>query len=626
MPHRTTVVDRGPPPATLVLFNGPAPASEMWIDRIKSRLSGLFGEDARAFIPRLLRTEGRRHAKGYALAFFFMFLVAASTAITAYMIKEIVNGIFVNQAYYLVWLLSSAVVVIYTIKGLAAYGATVTLAYIGNRIVSDFRKRVYDSMLAQGVAYFAARHSTDFMNRLSYGATGARQVLDLVITSLGRDVLTLIGLLIVMISQDPLVTLGGVITMPIAVIFVRKMINRARKILLREFGGIGEMLQTMQETAQGIRIVKSYGLEDQLRQRFHASVQSTELAANKIARISGRASPLMESLGGFAIAAAVAYTGHNVLASGKTPGEFAAVITALILCYEPAKRLARLNIDLSTNLVGVRFLYEILDSVPAEREEAGLPNLAVTRGRVEFRDVVFAYRPVETVLHGVSFAAEPGQTTAFVGPSGGGKTTIMNLLERFYEPQSGEILIDGQPVAGCTRRSLRDAIAYVSQDVYLFSGTVRDNIALGKPDASEDEIVAAAKSAYAHDFILGFEQGYDTQVGEHGLQLSGGQRARIAIARAFLKNAPILLLDEPTAALDSEAEHEIQRALDKLRSSRTTLVIAHRLQTVIAADKICVVEKGRVVETGRHDELIAQRGRYHKVYEVQFHVPHAASA
>ncbi|HEY8267152.1 MAG TPA: ABC transporter ATP-binding protein [Xanthobacteraceae bacterium] len=598
----------------------------MWIDRIKSRLSGLFGEDARTIIPRLLRTEGRKHAKGYALGFFFLFLVAASTSITAYMIKEIVNGIFVNQAYYLVWLLSAAIVTVYTVKGLAAYGATVIMAYVGNRVISDFRKRMYDSMLTQGVAYFAARHSTDFMNRLNFGANGARQVLDLVITSLGRDVLTLIGLIAVMVSQDPIVSIFGLLTLPIAVLFVRKMISRARKIVQREFGGLGEMMQTMQETAQGIRIVKSYGLEDRLRIRFQASVQSTELATNKMARVSARASPLMETLGGFAIAAAVAYTGHTVLVTGKTPGEFAAVLTALILCYEPAKRLARLNIDLSNALVGVRMLYDVLDSVPAEREEAGLPNLAVTRARVEFRDVVFAYRPVETVLQGISFTAEPGQTTALVGPSGGGKTTIMNLLERFYEPLSGEILIDGQPIAGCTRRSLREAIAYVSQDVYLFSGTVSENIAFGKPSASEDEIVAAAKAAYAHDFILGFEHGYDTEVGEHGLQLSGGQRARIAIARAFLKNAPILLLDEPTAALDSEAEHEIQRALDKLRTSRTTLVIAHRLQTVIAADKICVIEKGRVVENGRHDELIARRGRYHKVYEVQFHVPQAASA
>lgn len=598
----------------------------MWIDRIKSRLSGLFGEDARTIIPRLLRTEGRRHAKGYALALFFMFLVASATALTAYMIKEIVNGIYVDQTYYLVWLLSAAIVVIYTVKGLATYGETVTMAYVGNRVVSDFRKRMYDSMLAQGVAYFAARHSTDFMNRLSFGASGARQVLELVITSLGRDVFTLIGLIIVMFSQDPIVTIIGLITLPIAVLFVRKMINRARSIVLREFGGIGEMLQTMQETAQGIRIVKSYGLEDRLRNRFQASVQSTELAANKMARVAARASPLMETLGGFAIASAVAYTGHNVLVSGKTPGEFAAVLTALILCYEPAKRLARLNVDLSNALVGVRFLYDILDSVPAEREEASLPNLAMTHGRIEFRDVVFAYRPAETVLQGVSFTAEPGQTTALVGPSGGGKTTIMNLIERFYEPQSGEILIGGQPIAGCTRRSLREAIAYVSQDVYLFSGTARDNIAFGRPGASEDEIVAAAKAAYAHDFILGFEHGYDSHVGEHGLQLSGGQRARIAIARAFLKNAPILLLDEPTAALDSEAEHEIQRALDKLRASRTTIVIAHRLQTVIAAERICVVERGRVVETGRHDELIARRGRYHKVYEVQFHIPQAASA
>ena len=401
----------------------------MWIDRIKSRLSGLIGEDAK-IIPRLLLTEGRRHAKGYALAIFFMFLVAFSTSMTAYMIKEIVNGIFVNQTYYLVWLLSAAIVTIYTVKGLAAYGEAVTMAYVGNRIVSDFRKRMYDCMLAQGVAYFAARHSTDFMNRLSFGANGARQVLDLVITSLGRDVFTLIGLIVVMMSQDPVVTLLGLTTLPIAVLFVRKMVSRARKIVQREFGGLGEMLQTMQETAQGVRIVKSYGLENRLRDRFHGSVQSAEAAANKMARVGARASPLMESLGGFAIAASVAYTGHNVLASGKTPGEFAAVLTALILCYEPAKRLARLNIDLSSALAGVRLLYDILDSVPAEREEAGLPDLAVTRGRVEFRDVVFAYRKVETVLQGVSFAAEPGQTTALVGPSGGGKTTIIKKSDR----------------------------------------------------------------------------------------------------------------------------------------------------------------------------------------------------
>jgi ATP-binding cassette subfamily B protein len=326
----------------------------------------------------------------------------------------------------------------------------------------------------------------------------------------------------------------------------------------------------------------------------------------------------METLGGFAIAGVIMYAGDSVLRGGQTPGEFFSVITALLLSYEPAKRLARLNIDIAAGLRFTRFMFDLLDSPAAEREEADLPKLAVRRGRIEFRKVVFGYRSGEPILREISLVAEPGQTTALVGPSGGGKSTIMNLIERFYDPQKGIILIDDQDITRFSRRSLRDAIAYVSQDVFLFSGTVRDNIAMGRPGAGEAEIVAAAKAAHAHDFIENFEHGYDTPVGEHGLQVSGGQRARITIARAFLKNAPILLLDEPTSALDSESEHEVQRALDDLRASRTTLVIAHRLQTVIAAEKICVVDGGQIVETGRHDELVARRGRYFSFYQKQF--------
>jgi subfamily B ATP-binding cassette protein MsbA len=265
-----------------------------------------------------------------------------------------------------------------------------------------------------------------------------------------------------------------------------------------------------------------------------------------------------------------------------------------------------------------RFLFNVLDKLPSEQEEADIPKLKVQRGRIEFRKVVFGYLAHEPILHAISFVAEPGQTTALVGPSGGGKSTIMNLIVRFYDPEAGSILIDGQDISRFSRRSLRDATAYVSQDVFLFSGSVRDNIAMGKPGAGETEIIAAAKAAHAHDFIEGFTKGYDTEVGEHGLQVSGGQRARIAIARAFLKNAPILLLDEPTSALDSESEYEVQRALDDLRASRTTLVIAHRLQTVIAADKICVVDSGQIVEIGRHEELVARRARYYSFYEKQF--------
>jgi ATP-binding cassette subfamily B protein len=598
----------------------------MWFERLKYRLSGLLGEDARAFIPRLLRTDGRRHARRYALAICFMALVAASTAVVAYLVKEVVNGIFVNRDYNMIWVLAAVIATIYTIKGFAMYGQAVTMAKIGNRIVADYQKRLFDSMLSQNVAYFADHHSTEFINRMYMGAVAARQVLEVLITGLGRDLLMLTGLVIVMLSQDPLISIAGLVTLPAAVIGVRKLVKRARRSIHDEFTSRARLLQTMQEATRGVQVIKSYRLEDSMRARFAVSVADLERAMNRAARAFSRASPLMETLGGFAVAGALLYAAHYMLTGAQTPGQFAAVVTAFILSYEPAKRLARLNIDLAANFVGVRFLFEVLDAPPAEREPAGLPALAVKQGRIEFRDVAFAYRPGEPVLNGVSFAAEPGQTTALVGPSGGGKTTIMNLIERFYEPHSGEILIDRQPIAACSRGSLRDAIAYVSQDVFLFSGTIRDNIALGKPGAGDAEIVAAAKAAHAHDFIMGFERGYDAPVGEHGLQLSGGQRARIAIARAFLRDAPILLLDEPTAALDSEAEREIQRALDKLRAQRTTLVIAHRLQTVMAAERICVVEKGRIVETGRHAELIARRGRYQRVYEVQFHVPQAAIA
>ncbi|HEY4863220.1 MAG TPA: ABC transporter ATP-binding protein [Xanthobacteraceae bacterium] len=598
----------------------------MLLERIKFRLSGLLGEDARSIIPRLLRTDGRRYAWRFALAFVFMFLVAGSTSFSAYLMKDVVNKIFVEGREGAIWVLGGVLIALSTIKGFSAYGQAVTLGRIGNRIIAGYQKRLYDNLLAQGIPFFSERHSTEFLNRLNSGAAGARGILEILITTIGRDLLTLVGLVTVMVIQDAFLAFICLVAMPVAVVGVRSLIRRTRKIVQRQFVGAGKILHTMQETIQGIRVVKSFNLEDMLRTRMNTHVGEVEQAMNKWVRVSARSSPLMEMLGGFAVAAAVMYAGLGVLKGGRLPGEFFSVITALLLAYEPAKRLARVNIDIAANLVYVRNLFEIIDSKPAEREPEDLPQLAVKSGKIEFRDVEFAYRPGEPVLRRFSFMAEPAQTTALVGPSGAGKSTVMGLIERFYEPQAGVILIDGQDIAKVSRRSLRDAMAYVSQDVFLFSGTIRDNIAFGRPAARESEIIAAAKAAHAHDFILGFGPGYDTPVGEHGMQLSGGQRARISIARAFLKNAPILLLDEPTAALDSESELMVQRALDALRISRTTLVIAHRLQTVIAATRILVMEGGRVVETGRHDELVARRGRYHDFYQMQFSERRAANA
>jgi ATP-binding cassette subfamily B protein len=598
----------------------------MLIDRIKYRLSGLFGEDARIIIPRLLATTGRRYAGRYLLALLFMLLVAGSTSMSAYLMKDVVNKIFVEGREWAIWALGGTLIALSAVKGFSAYGQAVTLGRIGNRIIADYQNRLYDNLLKQGVPFFAARHSAEFLNRLNSGAAGARAILEILITTMGRDLVTLVGLVAVMVVQDSLLAFICLIAMPIAVTGVRQLIRRTRNIVKRQFVGTGKVLQTMQETIQGIRVVKSFNMEDELRVKMREHVGEVEAATNKMTRVASRSSPLMEMLAGFAVAGAVMYAGLGVLKGGRMPGEFFSVITALLLAYEPAKRLARVNIDLAANLTYVRFLFDILDNKPAEEEPANLPALKVERGRIEFRDVDFGYRPEESVLRHLSFVAEPGETTALVGPSGAGKSTVMSLLERFYDPQAGAILIDGQDIANVSRRSLRDAMAYVSQDVFLFSGTIRDNIAFGHPNATESAIVAAAKAAHAHDFIESFGSGYDTQVGEHGAQLSGGQRARISIARAFLKNSPILLLDEPTAALDSESEVMVQRAIDALKVSRTTLVIAHRLQTVLGANRILVLEHGKVVETGKHDELVARRGRYFDFYQMQFSERRAASA
>lgn len=594
--------------------------------RLKERLSGIFGEDARKIIPRLLATDGRRHARRYALAFVFMALIAATTALSAYMMKHVVDRIFVEGSYLAVWILGFTLLGLFAVKGLASYGQMVTLARIGNRIIADYQRKIYDSLLSQGVSFFAERHSTEFLHRMNTGAGGARNVLDLIVTSIGRDLLTLVGLVIVMAVQDPVMMLLAAVTMPPAVLFIRSLVRRTRKSIQHQFAQTGTLMKALQETVQGFRIVKAYNLEDDMRARMFGTVTELETVMNKIARLKARSSPIMEMLGGFAIAGFVMYAGHGVLRGGQYPGEFFSVVTALLLTYEPAKRLARLHIDLGASLTQARFMFDLLDNLPSEREEAGKPALQIERGRIEFREVAFQYRPSEPVLRGISFVAEPGQTTALVGASGSGKSTIMNLVVRFWDPQTGKILIDDQDIVQFTRRSLRGQIAYVSQDVFLFSGSIRENIAIGRLNASEAEIVAAAKAAHAHDFITGFPQGYDSPVGEHGVQISGGQRARIAIARAFLKDARILLLDEPTAALDSESEREVQRALDALRASRTTLVIAHRLQTVISADRICVVDNGRIVEVGRHDELMTRRGRYHELYQTQFEERQAANA
>ena len=572
---------------------------------------------ATALIRRLLTEQGMVHWRKYVVAFMLMALSAGCTAFSAYLIGDVINQAYVNRNLPGIVTLGFITAALFAVKGIATYGHSVMLSRIGNRIVANNQRAVFGKLLSEGLNFFSDRHSTEFIARLSTGAAAATQVINLLITSVGRDLLSLIGLITVMVVQDPLMSFFSFVVAPPAFFVLRKLIRRIYSIARSQFHGGTRILETLQETLQGIRIVKAFTLEDTMRERFDRNVAAVEHEANKMARVSNRASPLMETLGGCAIAIAITYGGYRVIDTGATPGQFFSFITAFLLAYEPAKRLARLNIELNSALVGVRILFEVIDSPPSEPADNNKPDLQIRTARLEFDDVQFAYRGDELVLRGMSFVAEPGKMTALVGPSGGGKSTVFNLLLRFYETETGKIVIGDQNIATVSRRSLRQHIAYVGQDVFLFRGTIRENIEFGKPGASQDEIVAAAKGAYAHDFIMSFPRGYDTPVGEHGLQLSGGQRQRVAIARALIKNSPIILLDEATAALNSESELQVREAMEHLFQGRTTLAIAHRLHTVSHADRIYVVEDGHAVESGRHDELLRKGGRYALFYRLQ---------
>jgi ATP-binding cassette, subfamily B, bacterial MsbA len=570
-------------------------------------------------LRRLLVDEALQHWLRYAIAVVLMAVVAGTTALTAYLLGTMINAAYVARNYPEIVALGLFTMAIFVVRALATYGSSVTMSWIGNRIVADNQRRLFDKLMSENVGYFADRHSSEFIARLATGAAAVTQVINLIITAVGRDLMSLIGLTFVMVVQDPVMSIAGVIIAPPALYVLRKMIRRVRGIARNQFTGTARIVETMQEALQGLRMVKAFGLEDEMRRRLGDSVVAVERESNKMARVANRAAPMMDILAGVTVALAIIYGGYRTINMGATPGQFFSFLAAFLLAYEPAKRLARLNIDLNNALVGVRILFEVIDSPPGEPNDDDRPALLLSDARLQFDDVHFAYRADTPVLRGISFVAERGKLIALVGPSGGGKSTMFNLILRFYEVDCGRILIDGQDIAAVSRRSLRGTIAHVGQIVHLFRGSVRDNIALGRLDASEAEIVAAAKAAHAHDFITALPAGYDTPVGEHGLQLSGGQRQRVAIARALIKDAPIILLDEATAALDSESERQVQEAIAELCKGRTTLVIAHRLSTIMHADCIHVVEDGQIVESGCHDELLRKGGRYASFYRLQLH-------
>ena len=572
---------------------------------------------AAILIRRLVMEQGALYWRRYLLAFALMAVSAATTAGSAYLLGQVINQAYVDKNVRGIAILSGVTVLIFIIKGAATYGHQVILSKISNAILANNQRQLFSKLMSESIAFFSERHSSEFLARLTAGANSVTQVLSLLINAVGRDVLSLVGLVTVMLMQDPYMALLGFAVAPPAMLVLRKLVKRIKGLAHTQFTGTADIMETMQESLQGIRTVKAFTLEQTMRERIDASITAVEQNANKMARVSNRSSPLMETLGGLAVAGGLMYGGYSVVALGATPGQFFSFLTAFLLAYEPAKRLARLNIELNSSLIGARKLLEIVDSPASEPDDDDKPALKLIDARVELRDVTFAYRPNEPVLNRMSFVAEPGKVTALVGPSGGGKSTVLALLLRFYEATDGDILIDGQAISHVSRKSLRQQTAYVGQDVYLFRDTIGANIAFGKVGASQAEIVAAAKAACAHEFIMGFPLGYDTPVGEHGTQLSGGQRQRVAVARALVKDAPIILLDEATAALDSESEQQVQEAIEHLCQNRTTVVIAHRLHTIMHADAILVVEGGEIVERGRHDDLLRRGGRYASFFRLQ---------
>lgn len=569
-------------------------------------------------LRRLLRDFGRAHVVSYVGAACLLSMIAFANAAVAWLLRPVLNHMIdVTALGSMRWLALEALA-LFTLRGVATYGSQVMLSRIGNAIVANVQRRVFERLLQHNLSYFQDRHSSEFVTRLAFSANGVRDCLQLVVQGLARDVASVCGLVFVMFERDALIATGALCTLPPAILLLGRILKRARRFSRRSYDGSTLIVQTMGESVLGARIVRAFNLEAVMRERMFAAIRTVERAANRIAAGAGLATMMADSLAGCAVAFAIFYGSWRVSVQHADVGAFASFLGALLLAYEPAKRLGRFPVDIQNGLVGAALIYEVLDAPLQDAPVADLPPLQVPRGRVVLEDVSFAYRASQEVLRGLDLIAEPDQTTALVGPSGSGKTTVLNLIQRFYVPSAGRVAIDGQDIARVDLASLRYQIAFVSQDAFLFRGTIGENIALGRLSALPAEIEDAARRAHAHDFIQALERGYDTQVGEQGQQLSGGQRQRIAIARALLKDAPILLLDEPTAALDSETEREVQAALAVLQRGRTTLVIAHRLQTIIRADRIFVIEQGRVVESGSHAELMAAGRAYRAFFAAQF--------
>jgi subfamily B ATP-binding cassette protein MsbA len=546
-----------------------------------------------------------------------MLVIGVATSSLAFLIKPALDDIFLKKdAATLKWL-PVAVIVIYLIKGACTYSQSVLMSFIGLRIVNQLRNQLYEQMQKQSLAFFSHHSTGILMSRITNDVNYIQHAVSDAVTSLLRDSFTLIALVFVVFYRDWKLAMIAMIVFPLTIYPITKFGQKMRRVATSTQIAMGSLTSILQETISGVRIVKAFCMEKYENARFAAENERLFHLNMKAVSINAISSPLMEFLGGLGIGAIIFYGGYNVVQGRSTPGTFFSFLAALLMLYEPIKRLTNSNNVIQNGIAAAERIFSIIDLTPDIQDKPEAMDIPPISSGIHIDHVTFRYDK-KVVLQDINLSIRAGEIVAFVGMSGGGKTSLVNLIPRFYDVNEGRITMDGCDIRDVTLRSLRRQIAMVTQQTILFNDTVRNNIAYGSFEKSEEDIVNAAKAANAHHFIMKMPKGYDTNIGELGGKISGGEKQRLAIARAILKNAPILILDEATSSLDTEAEMEVQEALDNLMKGRTTLVIAHRLSTIRNADRIIALVNGKIVEEGSHETLMKQKGEYFRLYNLQF--------
>jgi ATP-binding cassette, subfamily B, bacterial MsbA len=572
--------------------------------------------DTAPLIARLWRTWLSPHRATLAVVLVLIALVGASTGLYPALIKAAFDAFDRKDAAAIAYG-PLVVIVVTALRGFSLYGQTILTNRVVTRVEADMQAALYGHLIESDLAQLGRESPASLTQRFTTDFAFIKEALTRISTVLLRDIAMLIGLVGALIWMDPVLTLVAGVTVPFVAGPIGRIGKKLRRVSTSTQEQMGATASLITESLQGARVAKTYAMETYLKGRAAQALDEVRRLKMKAANARGRLDPLLEVGAGIAVAGVLVLVGQRVLAGERTVGDFTGYVAALLLAAQPARALGNLNAILQEAAAALRRYFDVMDEAPAIREVPGAGALAVAGGEIRFANVRFRYRPDAPALEGIDLVVPAGSVTALVGRSGSGKSSLLNLVPRLYDVTGGQVSIDGQDVRAVTLASLRAAVAVVSQEVILFDDTVAANIGFGRPAAGRAEIEAAARAAAAHDFVAALPGGYAFRVGPGGGRLSGGERQRVALARAFLKDAPILLLDEATSALDSESERLVQDALARLMRGRTTLVIAHRLSTVREADQIAVMEAGRVIETGRHDGLIAADGAYARLHRLQ---------